>query len=64
MRVCGDVTWKMRKTIDRVIECIAACEALQWPDCGRPSSRFTHPTPSGQATQTYMAECSLGWESP
>ena len=31
------------------IECITACEALQWPDCGRPSHTFTHPSPSEAA---------------
>ena len=27
------------------VECIAACEVLQWPDCGG-SNTLTHPTPN------------------
>ena len=26
------------------IECIPACEVPEWPDCGRASNTFTHPT--------------------
>ena len=31
--------------LQRDVECIAACEVLQWPDRGRASNTFTHPMP-------------------
>ena len=40
------------------VECIAACEVLPWPECGRPPNTFTHPTPYKAAKpQTRI----LGW---
>ena len=35
-------------TLQREVKCIAACEVLQWPDCGRPSNTFTPPRRLGR----------------